>query len=130
METVILKSLTSNIEYTRTVIPYLKKEYFKEKHERALYMISDAFFRKYNSCPSAEVLRIEIEKLRDLDEDSFNDAISSIEEIEKPELAPTNQWLVDSTEEFVKDRALHIALQKAVEIFQGNEKKLTCRKTT
>ena len=36
METIILKNLIQNEDYTRRVVPFLDEEYFKDRNERIL----------------------------------------------------------------------------------------------
>ncbi len=125
-EQLILKSLTSNKEFTQKVIPYLKKEYFTDKSSQALYLITDSYFRKYGACPSPEVLNIEVEKLSGISQQMYDDTKLLITDIlGAPEIKAEHDWLIQQTEDFVKERALYNALNTAIQISNGNEKKLT-----
>jgi len=124
-EQLILKCLTSNDAYIRSVIPFLKKEYFTDKAEQALFLISSSYFKKYNACASSEVLQIEIEKIKGMPDGIYKKAIDIIKLLEKETVTSTNEWLIDTTEAFVKEKALQLALQKSIEIYQGNDKNLT-----
>lgn len=125
IETVVLKALTSSDSYARKVTPYLKKDYFTDKAHQALYLISDSYFKKYNQCASKEVLLVELDKLKGLNEQLFSQALETVEQVENQPLNSDEQWLVDTTEEFCKDRALHLAFAKALEIYKGNEQRLS-----
>ncbi len=125
IETTILRALTTNEEYIRQVSPYLKKDYFSNKAQQTVYMIADNYFKRYNSLASGEVLRIEAEKLRSVNENLFADVISCVDYTTAEVHNSDIKWLLDSTEEFIKERSLHLGLMKAIEIYQGNEKNLT-----
>lgn len=124
-EEVILRGLTTDEDYTRAVTPYLKKEYFANKSDQALYLIADSYFRKYHKCASKEVLLIEVEKLNYLNESLYADTIKVVNKLESEPINSDRDWLVSNTEEFVKDRALHLAFQKSLEIYKGSDQKLT-----
>src|SRR5271170_1632753 len=125
IEMVILKCLSSNIAVTRTIIPFLKKEYFQERNEQALFLIANSYFKKYNSCPTQEVFKIEVDKLKDINEKVFKETIELIDKLEKETVDATYDWIIDNTETFCKDRSLKIAIQKTIEIYNGSDKKLT-----
>ena len=125
IETLILKCLSSNESYTRAVSPFLKQEYFADKSEQALFLIASKYFRKYNTVAPIEVLKLEIDKLRDVSEPIHKHALEIISQLEATNITSSQEWLVENTEAFVKDRALHLAIQKVIEIYQGSEKNLS-----
>ena len=49
IETIILKNLIHNEEYSRKVIPFLSKEYFVENTDKILYTEINKFIEKYNN---------------------------------------------------------------------------------
>jgi len=125
-EKLILKSLTTNLEYTRKVTPFLQKDYFTDKPSQALYLITDSYFRKYGACPTPEVLNIEVEKLNGISQDMYDDTKLLINNIiNSADITANQEWLVQQTEDFVKERALFNALNTAIQISNGNEKRLT-----
>lgn len=125
-EKLILKGLTCNLEYTRKILPFLTRDYFSDKSSQALYLISDGYFRKYGACPTSEVLNIEVEKLNGVSQQMYDDTKLLIKEITgTPESKAEPEWLISKTEEFVKERALYNALNTAIQISNGNEKRLT-----
>lgn len=124
-ETVVLKALTSDEEYARRVVPHLNKDYFGDKAHQALYLIADKYFKKYNKCATKEVLLVEIAKLKGINESLYSEANSLVDVINLEPINSDRDWLVDNTEDFVKDRALHLAFMKALEIYKGESQKLS-----
>ena len=125
IESVLLKSLTSNEDFARKVVPFLTKEYFLDKAHQTVYLIADQYFKKYNQVASLDVLEVEIDKLRDVNENLYTQIATFVDQLAGIEVGGTVDWLVGETEAFCQDRALHIAMQQAVQIMQGNEKKLS-----
>jgi len=122
VSTIIVKSLVDNDDYLRRVIPFLKEEYFVSRGEKVVFKHITEYVAKYNNPPTVEALLIEMTNDTTIVEDVFEEidgVMSSIkEEIKKPEI----EWLLNTTETFCKDRALEIALQEAVSIYDGKSK--------
>ena len=59
IETLILRNLMLNEDYTRNVIPHLRTIYFEEPHRAVFNEIVD-FVNKFNKLPSADALSIEL----------------------------------------------------------------------
>lgn len=119
---IIIKSLVDDDDFLRRVIPFLKKEYFVSRGEQVVFKHIEEYVTKYNSPPTVEALLIEMTNDTSIVEDVFTEIDSVMttvkEEIKKPEIG----WLLTTTENFCKDRALEIALQEAVSIYDGNNK--------
>ena len=49
IEATALKNLIHNEEYTRKVLPFLKPEYFSDRHEQILFNEIEKFVSKYNN---------------------------------------------------------------------------------
>lgn len=125
IEAVILKSLTSNEEYARKVVPFLDREYFVDQSQRAIYLIADKYFRKYNKCASTDVLQIEIDKLQGVNETLYEELKKDVAYLDDCKVEGTIEWLLDETEAFCQDRALYNAIQKTIQISRGNDKRLS-----
>jgi len=74
IETIILKNLLHNEEYSRKVLPFLNKEYFIEHTDKILYEQVNAFINTegyykaaelFEEPANVELLIREIEKLED-----------------------------------------------------------------
>lgn len=119
-EDMILASLIFDEVYLRQVIPFLKDEYFTGT-DRVLFDKARSFVEQYNAPPSVEALGIALQNDTKLSEQEFADVASWLAEVEKP--APTSeQWMLDLTEKFCKDRALYNAVVQSIAIIDGKDK--------
>ena len=71
IEYLVLRSLLHNEEYLRKALPFLKSEYFEDENQRIVYEEITNFVTEYNELPTKEVLSIEVEKRKDINEDMF-----------------------------------------------------------
>ena len=49
IELTILRHLLHDEDYTRRTLPYLKPEYFQERHEKTIYQEIDKYVTEYNN---------------------------------------------------------------------------------
>ncbi len=121
-ESVILSNLVHNEEYTRKVIPFLKPEYFRDPAELKVFELITGFVDKYNSLPSIEALAIELSNAT-LSEQTFLSALEIVKGLEKTDTK--TEWLVDQSEKFCQERALHGAIMEAITIMDDKTGKLS-----
>ena len=121
IEFLILKNLIHNEKYLRKSIPFIKSEYFEDPHQKMVYEEIFSFVQKYNELPTKEVLTIEIEKRSDVNEDSFKSVTHLISCLD--ETPVENEWLVDTTEKWCRDRAIYLALLDSIAIADGKDDK-------
>src|SRR6056300_1422864 len=123
IENTILTNLFYNENYTRKALPFIKPYYFSQKDERELYVEVEKFVLKYKNLPTKEAILIELNNRKDLNEEEFKnikDLVNSIS-YEETDL----QWLLDTTEEFCKDRAVHNAVLDGIKILDNKDKTRT-----
>ena len=121
IETSILKNLIYNEEYSRKVIPFIKPEYFEQRSEKVIFEEITNFIVKYGSAITIEALNIETENRTDLTENE----IKEIRELNSSfeETVVDNQWLLDSTEKWCRDRAIYLALMESISLADGKDDK-------
>ena len=119
IETTILRNLIFNEEYSRKVIPFIQPAYFEKRTEKIIYEEITKFIIKYGSSITIEALNIETEGRTDLSEDEVkevrdinNSLTSSVVE---------NQWLIDTTEKWCRDRAIYLALMESIALADGQD---------
>jgi len=119
IETSILKNLIYNEEYSRKVIPFIKPEYFEQRSEKVIFEEITNFIVKYGSAITIEALNIETENRTDLTENE----IKEIRELNSSfeETVVENQWLLDSTEKWCRDRAIYLALMESISLADGKD---------
>ena len=121
LEITILRNLIFNEDYARKVIPFIQPEYFEQRIEKIVFEETVQFIVKYGSSITVEALGIEIDNRRDLTE-SENKDISDL--VSKFHNAPVdNQWILDITEKWCRDRAIYLALMESIHIADGNDEK-------
>ena len=121
IEFLILKNLIHNEKYLRKSIPFIKSEYFEDPHQKMVYEEIFSFVEKYNELPTKEVLSIEVEKRDDINEDSFKSVTHLISCLDESPVE--NEWLVDTTEKWCRDRAIYLALLDSIAIADGKDDK-------
>jgi len=120
IERTAIKNLIHNEEYCRKVLPFIKEEYFTDRLEKLLFTEIYKFVTKYNNLPTKESLSIEINTNKTINEDEYT-KITDILSTLNPE--PINlEWLVETTEKFCKDRAIHNAILGGIQILDGRDK--------
>ena len=121
IEFLILKNLINNEKYLRKSIPFIKSEYFEDPHQKIVYEEIFSFVEKYNELPTKEVLSIEVEKRDDINEDSFKSVTHLISCLDESPVE--NEWLIDTTEKWCRDRAIYLALLDSIAIADGKDDK-------
>ena len=123
IELTILRNLFFNEDYTRKVTPFIKSEYFTSRDERILFEEVEKFIIKYKNSPTKEAMLIELGKRKDINEDEYKSVENLVNGFrdEQVEL----QWLLDTTEQFCKDRAVHNAVLDGIKILDNKDKKRT-----
>ena len=123
IERTALRNLIHNEEYSRKVLPFIKEDYFSDRLERLLFKEIYRFITKFNALPTKEALSIEINDSKDITEDEYK-KITDIIATLNPEKINLD-WLVETTEKFCKDRAIHNAILSGIQIIDGKDKKHT-----
>ncbi len=123
IERTALRNLIHNEEYSRKVLPFIKEDYFSDRLEKLLFKEIYKFITKFNALPTKEALSIEINDSKDINEDEYK-KITDIIATLNPEKINLD-WLVETTEKFCKDRAIHNAILGGIQIIDGKDKKHT-----
>ncbi len=117
IEFLIIRNLLYNEDYLRKVLPFLKPEYFEDQNQRVVFEEILEFVSEYNNPPTKEVLSIETQKRTDVNEDQFNKIIHLIECLEN--ISSEQDWLIDTTEKWCRERAIYLALMEAIQLADG-----------
>ena len=120
---VILRSLLNNESYLRKVIPFLKPNYF-EGSLKVIFKQIGAFVDKHNTLPTLEAFRIDLEQDEKLSDDMFTEISAMLPEIFSP-ADVDEDFLLEKTEKWCQERAIHIGLMKSIDILDGKDENLT-----
>lgn len=120
IEQKILTNLIHDEQYCRKVVPFIKTEYFADKKDLVVASEIIKFFNKYNKSATKEILQIEVQNRKDLTDRELSDVIEFIGKLENE---PVNQdWMLENTEKFCKDRAVYNAILNSISIIDGRDK--------
>lgn len=118
----IIQSLITREDYCRAVSPFIKEEHFEESHHKLIYQTVTDYFGKYHTIPSSDALQIECEKL-ECTETDISEITDIIEYSRNNSVTDPIDYLFESTEKYVQDRELYIALTEAINIVENDESK-------
>ena len=117
----ILNNLIHDEEYTRKVIPFIEEDYFEERSDKIVFEEISTFLKEYDSLPSKEVLHIEVGKRTDLTQDEFQSTEQLINSLGESQYE--QEWVLDTTEAWCKERAIYNALMESIKIADGQDEK-------
>ena len=123
IENTILASLFFKEDYTRKVLPFIKEEYFGNRVEQLVFGEVFKFVEKYNNLPTKNAIEIELNGRRDINEEELQHIKDYIVGIEDSDT--DIKWLLETTEKFCKDRAVHNAVLEGIKILDNKDKKQT-----
>ena len=121
IERIILRNLFYNEDFTRKVLPFIKSDFFTSHSEATLFGEINEFVLKYKNLPTKETILVELNKRKDLKEDELTEIKTIVNKLDNQEVEL--QWLLDTTEKFCKDRAVHNAVLEGIQILDGKDKK-------
>ena len=120
IERTALTQLVTNEQYARKVLPFMKGDYFSDKTERTVFEEITKFVDKYNKIPTQTSLEIEVSGRKDLNEEEFKKVVAVIKTLESTDV--DFDWLVNTTEQFCKDKAVYNAIVEGISIIDGKDK--------
>ena len=123
IEYTILRNLIFNEDYTRKVLPFINEIFFPKREEQILFQEINTFVLKYKNLPSKESILIELGNRKDINEEENRIVKELLTSLNPEEI--DQQWLLDTTEKFCKDRAVHNAVLDGIKILDGKDKKRT-----
>jgi replicative DNA helicase len=121
VEFLILRNFLHNEQYTRKVIPFIKSDYFEDINQKIVFEEILSFIQEYNQLATKEVLCIEVEKRKDINDESFKEIVHLIECLD--DVPVELNWLIDTTEKWCRDRAIYLALMESIHIADGKDEK-------
>ena len=121
IERIILRNLFYNEDFTRKALPFIKSEFFTNHNESTLFGEINEFVNKYKNLPTKETILVELNKRKDLKEEELSEIKTIVNKLDNQEVEL--QWLLDTTEKFCKDRAVHNAVLEGIQILDGKDKK-------
>jgi len=107
----------------RKVLPFIKNDYFEGVY-RQLFKQVGLYVQKYNKLPTQESFKIELDDADNFNDEQYRHAVEILPEIFRTEKID-NEWLIDKTEKWCQDRALHNAVMESISIIDGKHQSLS-----
>jgi len=120
-ELTILQNLINNEEYCRKTVPFIVKDFFTEEKDKVLFDMIQEHIDKYNEAPTPVSLQITLDDMTvsDMIYKEVSDTIGVLGKVEE-----VNQdWLIDHTEKWCKDKAIYNAVLESIQIIDGKTQK-------
>ena len=119
IEKLILHNLIKNETYSRKATPFIKREYFHDRGLRFVFETIHDFIIKYNNLPTKEALYIILDKNKSITQEEMKRVSTIIEEISNHKETCDNEWLLNETENFCKEKAVYNAIMESIQIIDG-----------
>ena len=119
IETTILRNLIYDEDFSRKVIPFIKLDYFEQRTEQVIFEEISKFIVKYGSSITIEALSIQLDNRDDLNENEIKESRNIISLFTNDSV--DEQWLVDTTEKWCRDRAIYLALMESIQLADGKD---------
>ena len=121
LEKVIFSNIVFREEYARKIIPFLKPEYFHDAGHKVIFELIGEYADKYNSFPTQEALLIELSNKDKIDNKIYESCKETVSSFEfDPDTSI--EWLTDSTEKWVQEKAIYNAIMASIQILDNNDK--------
>ena len=119
MELIILSELIRDEKYMRTVLPYLKPDYFDSNGDKIIFKVIHGFIQRYGKPPTTSAIATIVDRKRDINEGVFGEVAERLQEINEFSDKNDPDWLVDSTEEFCQTKAFENAILESAELLEN-----------
>ena len=123
IEEITLSKLILNDTYTKKVLPFIKDDYFDTPSYKILFSTLSEYVNKFETTPEPNALKIEVEKRRDISEEIYQEVEQFLNNLDRDQY--NEDWLVETTEKWCKEKAIYIALMESVKIADGQDKTRT-----
>ena len=123
IETTIISNLFFNEDFTRKALPFIQPEYFNNADERILFTEIFKFVDTYKNLPTKDTILIELNNRKDINDEQVKNIKQLVSSANNEEV--DLQWLLDTTEKWCKDRAVHNAVLSGIKILDKKDTKRT-----
>lgn len=117
VEPIVLAHLIRDEDFTRKVLPFIELDYFTTEPHKLIFGAVQKFVTKYKTTPTFDAIRVELAQ-GDESTDSFDDSTATLKALEEvPRIDMSKRaWLVDKTEDWIKNRAVYLAVMQGIDI--------------
>ena len=123
IEDITLSKLILNDTYTKKVLPFIKDDYFDSTSHKILFSTLSDYVNKFETTPEPNALKIEVEKRRDISDEIYKEVEQFLNNLDRDHY--NEDWLIETTEKWCKEKAIYLALMESVKIADGQDKTRT-----
>lgn len=129
LEKIILTLTVNDTHFAAKVNPHFKPEYFSNPETTTVAKLYQDFFQKYNALPTSESLKIELENMSSISQETFSNTKILIDDLyESKKVSALSkiepEFILKKTENYFKQQACHYAILESLAIIEGENKKL------
>lgn len=121
-EKLILSALCKNERFLREILPHLETEFFDDPSERYIFKAIRDYAGRYNAPPDRSTLQVNVKNDYDISERDSETIIETLREVFSITPSENYEWLYSTVEEFCKQKKVYNAINKAIAIYQGEDK--------
>jgi replicative DNA helicase len=123
MDKIILRELINNKSYARQVIPYLESKYFYEIDDSTIFKHIKLIVDNYSTDSlSLESIGVSVENDNSINESTYKAVVESLCDIEGDNTSAELNWLLEHTDNFIKDKSIRLAVMDAINIIDDDNK--------
>lgn len=122
VELLVLQNLIQNKPYSVRVLPHLKREYFSGP-KRPMFNLLCSFVSDYKKFPAENEFNVYVNNDSKLQDNVKKDILTIVPKVFQPVKGETLDFLIDLTEEWCKEQALHLSIIKSIDIIEGKDTK-------
>ena len=86
-----------------------------------MFLEIQEYIQTYNSLPSENALRLQLEARANLTESEFRVCKEILAEINTEEASKDTAWLFNATEKFCQEKAIYNAIMESIQILDGKD---------
>ena len=120
-EDILLGSLMQDIDLCRSVISYIKPDYFPSKPSKTLFKVIYDYFIKYDKIITRDILLVELTKVKWLTDDMYNEVVSLFEKLSQRNNEVDKEWFIDFAETYCKEMAVYNAVQESIILLEEDK---------
>jgi replicative DNA helicase len=119
IEEIVVSKLIFDDSYCRKVLPFIKDEYFDQMSHQIIFREVKTFIDEYDNLPEPNAIALEVEGKKDISEEMVKQVLDILQSLDRTEY--NDDWLLDTTEKWCKERAIYLALMESVKIADGQD---------
>lgn len=118
----ILAALCRDQEFAGKVQIFLKPEYFEGRTDKLILEYVRDYLEAFKVVPTMTDIIVTAKKDNEDDDDFCAEVVEKIHDLWDVELSNSKEFMEKTAEDFCKDKALYNAIQKAIQLYDGEAK--------